>query len=91
MKITFDPAKNARNIRERGLSFERAAELEWQTANIREVTRPQHRERRFRAWGLIGGRLYVLIFTLRDGGIRVISFRKANKRERRKYDEEKIP
>jgi hypothetical protein len=29
MAITFDPEKNARNIAERGLSFERVAELEW--------------------------------------------------------------
>jgi len=26
MGITYDPAKNERNIRERGLSFERAAD-----------------------------------------------------------------
>jgi uncharacterized DUF497 family protein len=27
MGITYDPAKNERNIRERGLSFERAADF----------------------------------------------------------------
>ena len=34
-------------------------------------------------------RLHVLCFTPIDGGIRVISFRKANDREVRKYDEKK--
>jgi uncharacterized protein len=29
MGITFAPAKNARNIADRGLSFERVAELDW--------------------------------------------------------------
>jgi uncharacterized DUF497 family protein len=32
MKITFDPAKNARNILERGLPFDLVADLEWDTA-----------------------------------------------------------
>lgn len=33
MKIDFDPVKNAKNIRERGLSFERAAEFDFETAH----------------------------------------------------------
>ena len=39
MAVTFDPEKNARNITKRGLSFERVAELEWDTAVIAEDTR----------------------------------------------------
>jgi uncharacterized DUF497 family protein len=38
MAVTFDPEKNARNIAERGLSFERVAELEWDTAVIADDT-----------------------------------------------------
>ena len=34
MKIDFDPAKNAKNIRERGLPFTLAAEFDWTTAMI---------------------------------------------------------
>jgi uncharacterized DUF497 family protein len=34
MAVTFDPEKNARNIAERGLSFERVADLDWETAVI---------------------------------------------------------
>ena len=34
MAVTFDPEKNAKNIAERGLSFERVAELDWDTALI---------------------------------------------------------
>lgn len=33
MKIDFDPVKNARNIRERGLSFDRVAEFDFETAH----------------------------------------------------------
>jgi len=43
MRITFDPAKNARNIAERGLSFERVTELDWDTAMVAEDTRPRLR------------------------------------------------
>jgi uncharacterized DUF497 family protein len=39
MAVTFDPEKNARNIAERGLSFERVADLDWETAVIAEDTR----------------------------------------------------
>jgi uncharacterized protein len=32
MRITFDPVKNVRNIAERLLSFDRVADLDWETA-----------------------------------------------------------
>jgi hypothetical protein len=46
MAITFDPAKNARNIAERGLSFERVADLDWETAVVIEDTRRDYGEPR---------------------------------------------
>ena len=39
MEILFDPAKNERNIRERGLSFERVAEFDFVSAYFEEDTR----------------------------------------------------
>jgi hypothetical protein len=39
MKIDFDPIKNEKNIRERGLSFERAAEVDFDTARVFPDTR----------------------------------------------------
>ena len=38
MRFTFDPAKNEKNIVERGLSFALAAELDWEAAFIVEDT-----------------------------------------------------
>lgn len=87
MKIEFDPAKNARNIAERGISFERAEEFEWKTAIIIKDKRKDYKETRFRAMGVIGERLHAMVFTPRDEGIRVISLRRANRREERKYAE----
>ena len=46
MAVTFDLAKNAKNIAERGLSFERVAELDWDTAVIGEDTRHDYGEPR---------------------------------------------
>jgi len=85
MEITFDPAKNARNIFERGLSFEMVAEMEWERAIILEDMRKDYGERRFRVFGHIVGRLYVAVFTPRGDAIHVISLRKANSREVNEY------
>jgi len=85
MDVTFDPPKNARNIAERGLSFERVADLDWETALSEEDGRRDYGERRVRVFGLLGRRLHVAIITIRGEAVHVISFRKANKREVRRY------
>jgi uncharacterized DUF497 family protein len=87
VKISFDPEKNARNVAKRSLSFERAADLAWETASIMKDVRKNYPERRFVATGRLDGRLHVLCFTPTSDGIRVISFRKANKRETKRYEE----
>ncbi len=88
MNITDDPAKNERNVRERGLSFERAADFDFQTAIFWVDARRDYGEVRRLALGYLGDRLHVLCFTEIAGGIRVISFRRANAREARRYEQE---
>jgi len=51
MKLTFGPARNARNIAERGSSFECARNLGWVHAVVLEDTRKDYGERRFRVFG----------------------------------------
>jgi uncharacterized DUF497 family protein len=90
MRFTFDPAKNEKNIAERGLSFERVAELDWDTALVREDTRRDYGETRLGILALLQGRLHAIVITPRDDDeVRVISFRKANRKEEKLYDEEK--
>ncbi len=89
MEITFDPAKNARNVELRGLSFEEAAGLDWDEARVREDDRKPYGERRFVALAPLRGRLHVVCFTETPLGIRVISFRKANAREVRDHEHQK--
>ena len=47
----------------------------------------KNRETRYLALGLLKTRLYVLVFTETESGIRVISLRKANKREILRYEQ----
>lgn len=85
MHIEFDPAKNAWNIRERGLPFERAAEFDFDTSDYLTDVRQNYGERRIVAVGYLDRRLHVLCFVEIEDGIRVISFRKANFREATKH------
>lgn len=86
MDIEFDPAKNVRNIAERGLSFELAAEFDFTTALVAVDSRRAYGETRYEAIGWIGHALHVLVFTIRGDVLRVISLRRANKRERSRYE-----
>ena len=79
----YDPAKNARNIRERGLSFERATDFDFSTAVFNTEVRKG--ETRRIAVGYLDRRLHLLCYIPKADGIRVISFRKTNKREAKLY------
>ena len=87
MDIEFDPAKNTRNIELRGISFDLAAEMEFDSALVLLDTRKDYGEHRFSATGIIAGRVHVLIFKPTQAGIRVISLRKANEREVKQYEQ----
>lgn len=84
MDVTYDPAKSGRNVRERGLSFDRAAEFDFMSAVIGPVFR--NGEHRWQAIGYLEDRLHVICFKKTDTGIRVISFRRANEREAKRYE-----
>lgn len=88
MKIEFDPEKSKKNAQERGLPFEQAEDFEWETALYTEDTRNPYPEHRFVALGFLNERLHILCFTPVDHGVRIISFRKANQREIKHYEQE---
>lgn len=88
MHIEFDTDKNDANIRDRGLSFKQAANFDFETAVFQQDTRRDYGEIRIRALGYLEGRMHALVFTETAKGIRVISFRKANKREVLTYEKE---
>jgi hypothetical protein len=86
MMIEFDWVKCQRNVVERNLSFERANEVDLEAALISIDERQNYGEDRYVALCHLDKRLHVLCFTETIRGIRVISFRKANKREVLRYE-----
>ena len=87
MEIEFDPQKNERNIAERGISFTLAAEFDLTSAAVQRSDR--YGEERFLATGMIGDRVHIVVFTQRGDKMRVISLRRANAREVKRYEEAK--
>lgn len=85
MRISYDPAKNEQNIRSRDLSFDSAAGFDFEGALYAVDERREYGETRYIAIGMLGVRLHVLCFAETADGIRVISFRKANAREVKRY------
>lgn len=90
VRISFDSAKNEWNIRVRGLPFDAAADFDFEHALYSVDDWRQYGETRYVALGRLGDRLHVLCFVETEDGIRIISFRKANAREVRRYAETKI-
>lgn len=87
MHIEFDANKNDTNIRDRGLSYERVIDFDFDSAIIKQDMRKTYPEVRYVAVGFLDSRLHVLCFTPINSGIRVISFRKANAREIKNYEQ----
>lgn len=89
MLLEFDEAKGARNLKERGIGFERFADIDFDTAVTIEDTRRSYGEQRLRVLAFIDGRLHAAVITPRRDRIRVISRPRANKREERTYAKER--
>lgn len=82
MRITFDLAKRARALTDRGLNFEDAAIVFAGTTVEFEDRRRNYGEPRIICYGLLAGRLVVIGYTPRGVTRQVFSMRKANHREK---------
>jgi hypothetical protein len=80
VEFEWDEAKRRSNLRKHGVDFASVAAFEWESAQESEGRRKNYGERRWIVRGRIGDRLYVLAYTRRDGRVRVISLRAANRR-----------
>lgn len=78
MKVSFDPAKRARTLAERGLDFADAAEVLDGPTATRTDDRHDYGEVRFITAGILAGRVVVLAWTPRDESTRIISMRHAH-------------
>ncbi len=86
MIFEWDDEKNERNRLKHKIGFEAALDFEWDTALIHSDTRFKYGESRWTAFGFLKGRLHSIVFTRRGNKIRIISLRKANARERKRYE-----
>ncbi|QCG98996.1 BrnT family toxin [Azospirillum sp. TSA2s] len=85
MKITFDPAKRDRTLRERGLDFADSGEVfAGRTIDIPDE-RFDYGETRIISVGHLRGRMVIVVGTQTEGGRRIISMRKANDREQTRF------
>lgn len=87
MRYVFDAEKLAANVAKHGVWFSAAEDFDWETAMVAVDDCQRYAETRFVAIGLIGVRLHVMVFTLRETTVRLISLRRANSREVRRYVE----
>ncbi len=81
MRITFDPAKDASNQAKHGVSLGLATQLAWDELLCRPDTRRDYGELREIGYAPIGDRLFCVVFVQRAREWRVVSLRKANRRE----------
>lgn len=88
VKHSYDRAKNAQNLAKHGVAFESITHFEWSVVITKPDNRFDYGEQRFISYAPVKGRLHCLVWTIRDGLVRPISFRKANARERKEYEKE---
>ena len=81
----WDENKRAETLCERGIDFASMDYFDWETAIHQRSDRGG--EERWSSFGLIGARLHHVVWIEREDRIRIISLRKANARETRKYVE----
>jgi len=85
---SWDEAKRAINVAKHGVDFAAANDFDWDFAHIEIDDREDYGELREIAWGFIGVQLHVLVYTRReDELIWIISLRKAERRDVKKYEE----
>jgi uncharacterized DUF497 family protein len=85
MRIEFDPAKDEANAAKHGLSLRLSLDLDWDAATSWIDDRRDYGEKRLSALGEFGGQLYFVAFVERGDVKRIISLRRANRREVREY------
>ncbi|MDQ5920414.1 MAG: uncharacterized protein QG673_470 [Pseudomonadota bacterium] len=87
MRFDWDENKNQLNIEKHKADFNDAIQLFNNNLLVIPDERFNYRELRFIGYGYVNGRLMNVIYTERlPNIIRIISFRKANSREKRLYE-----
>ena len=88
MKITCDPKKREKTLKERGLDFMDATIVFKGEIYEFEDTRKNYQEKRIIAVGYLAGRMVLIGYVARGKTKHIFSMRKANEREVKKYQEQ---
>lgn len=86
MKYQWHEHKQRRNQQIHNVDFSAMEHFEWENAVIFADRRKDYKEARYVAFAPLDGRLHCVVFTTRGSDIRIISLRKANKREVNRYE-----
>ncbi len=81
MEFEWDEAKHAGTLRDRGIGFDDGARIFAGPVLIWEDARREYGGDRFRAVGETDGDILHVVFTWRGDALRIISVRRANRRE----------
>ena len=88
MDLEWDETKSDDCYRRRGFDFAYASgAFRDENRSVGRDRRWDYGEDRYRLLGVIEGRVFVLIYTMRGSAIRIISARKANIKEVREYEQ----
>ena len=87
MAISYDPAKRDETLAERGLDFADAERVIDGRKDQFVDARFDYGEERITTVGFLGERMVVVVWTRRDEDRHIISMRKANEREQRRYQD----
>ena len=85
MEFAWDEDKRLSNLAKHGLDFANVAFLDWEGATVLEDTRIAYAEPRYWAFARWNDRLHMVAFALRGRKIRIISFRRASRKEVMRY------
>ena len=85
MQFEFDPGKDVANLSKHGFSLAAAAQLGWDAALVWMDDRADYGEVRMIALAPMGDTLLFVAFVDRESARRIISLRRANRREVNHY------
>ena len=94
MRIEWDEKKNRANKDKHGLSFELAQEVFDDPLALSRLDRVEDREERWQTLGMVEGVVLLVAHTVSEESdesvIRIISARKATRREQKRYEKDEI-
>jgi uncharacterized DUF497 family protein len=88
MQYEWNENKRLVNLERHGVDFTKAMDFEWDTALETIDDRHDYGEVRWVTIRVICKKLYMMVYTIRGNKIRIISLRKANRRESKYYEKE---